>query len=187
MVREIIQIGDKRLAEKSQPVEESEVLSREIAELIQDLKDTCNVEPDTSAGLSAVQIGVLKRVYIVRRIDIEKEDDEPIWEAMINPEIETEGKQTSIIWEGCLSVGEDQNRLFGPVSRHTYVTVRYLNEKGERKELKAKGFFAHILQHEQDHLDGVLFLKYIKTPENLWKLEDLDAYITENEHYPPIV
>jgi len=187
MVKEIIQIGDKRLGEKSKRVEKKEILSREIKDLIQDLKDTCNVEPDTSAGLSAVQIGVLKRVYIVRRIDIEKEEDEPIWEAMINPEVETEGKQTSIIWEGCLSVGTDKNRLFGPVDRHTYVTVRYLNERGEQKELKAKGFFAHIIQHEQDHLDGILFLKYVSDPRNLWKLEDLDAYITENESYPAIV
>jgi peptide deformylase len=187
MVKPILQIGNEILTKSSARVEEKEILSREIQDLIQDLKDTCNLDPDTSAGLSAVQIGVLKRVYLVRRIDIEKEEDPPMWEAMINPEVEQVGNKHDVIWEGCLSIGTDDNRLFGPVERPSHVKVRYTNQEGEQRELEAKGFMAHIIQHEQDHLDGILFLKYIDNPQNLWKLKDLDKYIAENDHYPSIL
>ncbi len=187
MVKPILQIGNEILTQRSLRIEKKDILSREIAELIQDMKDTCNLDPETSAGLSAVQIGVLKRVYIVRRIDIEKEDDPPMWEAMINPEVEAVGTGTDTIWEGCLSIGTDENRLFGPVERHSHVKVKYINEEGESRELEAKGFMAHIIQHEQDHLNGILFLKYVVNPQNLWKLKDLDKYISEHDHYPSIV
>ena len=106
---------------------------------------------------------------------------------MINPEVELTSKSKDIIWEGCLSIGTDENRLFGPVERPSHVKVSYINQEGEQRQLAAKGFMAHIIQHEQDHLNGILFLRYVENPQNLWKLKDLDKYIASHDQYPQVV
>lgn len=187
MVKQIIQIGDKRLSEKSASLSKKEIGSRETKQLIQDLLDICKKEAENSAGLSAVQIGVLKKIYVVRRFDKESDTDEdPIWEVMINPEVTLLGKTKSCYWEGCMSVGIGEDRLFGPVTRQKRIRVKYLDQNGKAQKLDAEGFFAHVIQHEQDHLEGILFLKYIQNPKNIWKSKDLDKYLEENEGYPEV-
>lgn len=187
MVKHIIQIGDPILYKKSKRVDPKDIFSRENRELIKDMLDTLNSDPDSSAGLSAIQIGQAKQIYVIRRIDFEEDtDSKPVWEVVINPKVTKASKDQSFMWEGCLSVGTDENRLFAPVARAEEVEIEYLNEKGEPKTLKADGYLAHIIMHEQDHLDGVLFLKYITSPENIWTGKRLDDYIQEHGKYPPI-
>lgn len=186
VVKKIIQIGNEKLKNVSIEIPKEEINSAENLALYQDLIDTCNSEKEDTAGLSAVQIGVLKRVFVVRRLDIDPEGNaDPIWEVMINPTLKPAGLKESVIWEGCMSVGEGQSRLFGPVSRPDKVEVTYLKPTGESITEQFQGYMAHVVQHEQDHLNGVLFLKYVKNPANLWTSKKLDAYLDRYDHFPP--
>jgi peptide deformylase len=185
VVRKIIQIGNPILNQKSASIPQAEIVSRENMQLYQDLIDTCEAEKEGTAGLSAVQIGELKRAYVVRRLDLDREDDaNPIWEVMINPTVKILGNSKSIIWEGCMSVGTGKNRLFGPVARPDHVAVSFTNIQGEQQTHEFVGYMAHIVQHEQDHLDGILFLKYVTNPANLWPNSKLDKYLDKHNDFP---
>jgi len=163
----------------------------ELSQLIKDLQDTCFEKEAVTAGLSAPQIGISLRVCLCRRMDLEEKSEQPLsldelWEVMINPIITKSSNKVSIYWEGCLSVGEGPNGLYGPVKRPNTVEISYQNAKGKNKKLKCVGFFSHIVQHELDHLNGIIFLKYIENPKNIWLCEDLDKYYETNEEYPTV-
>ncbi len=189
MVRDIKQIGDPVLDKPTIAVKN--VNTPEIQGLIKDLVDTCLSKADTTAGLSAPQIGENHSVIVCRRMDLEDASDKPInkeklWEVMINPRITKANSSESTYWEGCLSVGVGLEGLWGPVTRPDNIVIQYLNPKGEETTLKCNGFFAHIVQHEIDHLYGVLFLRYIENPELIWKNKDLEAYYDKYGEYPPV-
>ena len=105
-------------------------------------------------GLAAVQVGILKRLIV---IDISKEKDKkkPIF--LINPEIVSISKNTSIYEEGCLSLPGH----FAEIERPSECHLNYLNYDGKREELKADGLLATCIQHEVDHLNGILFVDYL--------------------------
>lgn len=182
MVREIIQIGNPLLTQVSSPVPENELQSKKIQSLIQDMLDTCKHHDKDTAGLSAVQIGEPVRIYVARRIDV----NEDIWEVFINPELEILDSEEGIMWEGCMSIGEGDNRLFAPVARANKVKVTYTKTDGTKAELVATDYMAHIVQHEQDHLNGKLFLQYVDDPRKVWKNKDLDEYLEEHGQYPSV-
>lgn len=186
MIRNIIQIGNDILYKKSEKVAEEEILSRENQELIDDMLDTCEAEKDSTAGLSAVQVGVLKRIMIIKKISDEEHFDEGEWEVCINPQIEILDTTPHFAWEGCLSVGERDSRLFAPVSRPNKVKLTYKNREGEDKKIEATAYFSHIVQHEIDHLNGILFLKHVHNPKNIWRNDKLDEYLDKYGTYPEI-
>jgi peptide deformylase len=131
-------------------------LDQEISLLIGDLVDTMRSGPG-SVGVAAPQIGVLLRVCVV---DVSasrqgKENNHGLL-AMINPEI-VRREGSAVMREGCMSVPD----YTGDVERATEVTVRFLDERGESRQIDASGFEAVAIQHEMDHLDGVLFLDRI--------------------------
>ncbi len=181
----ILQYGNPILETKSEKVKEWN--DPKIKQLIDDMLEVLEAHGDGGAGLSAPQVGVLKRVAICRRLDLEEKRDKkveavegeskgevefnPIWEIMINPEIIKKSEKKSVFWEGCLSI--NQGDLFGEVSRPADVTVGFMDKDGNKKSIAAKGYFSHVVQHEIDHLDGVLFLKYISDPSKLFTGEDL--------------
>jgi len=191
MIRKIVQIGTPVLTQKSQTV--TNPLDPKIKALIKDLVDTCKANIDGTAGLSAPQIGVGLRVCVCRRTDLEDLEENPklsksqLWEVMINPEIVKLGTRASYYWEGCLSIGTGPNALFGPVARPDLVKISYTSKNGSKQKLSAKGYFSHIIQHEIDHLNGILFLRYISNPKNIWKIVNLDKYLKEHDKYPPIL
>jgi peptide deformylase len=188
MVREILQIGQEQLHQVSATLKQEEILSRETKLLVQDLLDTCNAEKESTAGISAVQIGVLKRVFVARILGAKSDSDKnPQWEVFINPEIEVLDSEDGIAWEGCLSIGIGDSRLFGPVSRPRSVRINYLDEQGTKQTRVGEGYQSHIFQHELDHLNGKLFLQYVSNPENIWTSKGLDLYISEHDSYPPVV
>ncbi|MDQ0230586.1 peptide deformylase [Metabacillus malikii] len=126
------------------PCEKVTTFDRKLSKLLADMYDTM-IEYD-GVGLAAPQIGITKQVAIV---DI---DDHHGTIELINPTIiDKKGKQYGI--EGCLSFPG----LFGEVTRAEYVKVRSLNRKGKVKIIEAEGFLARAIQHEIDHLDGILF------------------------------
>ena len=105
-------------------------------------------------GLAAVQIGILKRLIV---IDISKEDQSknPIF--LVNPEITFKSKNTSVYEEGCLSLPGH----FAEIERPAECKVNYIDYNGQKKELQANGLLATCIQHEIDHLNGILFVDYL--------------------------
>ncbi len=185
MVRKIIQIGDNRLLEESKEISKEELNSKEIKQIAEDLVDTIKHYNETAAGLSAVQIGVMKRIFAVK---IEKEDSEEVeYKVLINPEIEKQSTETTIVWEGCMSISSKNQRLYGPVERSKEVRIKYTDLQGNTQRIQAEEFYSHLLLHEMDHLDGKLFLQYVSNPENLWNEEDLDKYLEQYNKFPPVV
>jgi peptide deformylase len=196
MIRDILQIGDPLLNQKTQEVED--ITSDLVQNLIQDLIDTSLSVADRSAGLSANQIGQSYSICVVRRVDLEEENedknnsrpipDNRLWLLMINPEISITANDKSYFWEGCLSVGKcEKETIYGPVLRNDEISVSYMNRAGESKTIEAKGFFAHVVQHELDHLNGELFIGKVQNPErNLWKAEEIDEYLKHHKQWPEI-
>lgn len=128
----------------------------EISALIEDLIDTMHAGPG-SVGVAAPQIGVSLRVCVVdvSQNRLGKENNHGLL-ALVNPEI-VQREGSAIMREGCMSVPD----YTGDVERATSITVRYLDGKGEPREVEASGFEAVAIQHEMDHLDGLLFLDRI--------------------------
>ena len=145
-IRIIREEGDEILKKKSREVEK---IDEKVLELIQDMIET--MHKANGVGLAAVQVGILKRIVV---IDLYEEGVEPY--ILINPEIiKTKGEQT--VEEGCLSFPNK----FAKIIRPKEVTLRALNEKGEKIEVKAKDLLAQAICHEVDHLNGVVFVDKI--------------------------
>jgi peptide deformylase len=149
MIRPILQLPDPVLRRVSTPVVK---IDDEIKKLIKDMFETMYDAP--GIGLAAVQIGVAKRVVT---IDATRGEDEKNPMVFINPEIISSSEDMDVKEEGCLSIAE----FYEEVERPTAVTVRYIDEKGKTKEIEAEGLLARALQHEIDHLNGVLFIDHI--------------------------
>jgi peptide deformylase len=149
MIRSIVQLPDPVLRKISSPVEK---IDDEIRKLIADMFETMYDAP--GVGLAAVQIGVPKRVVT---IDATRGDEEKMPMVFINPEIVSASGDKDSKEEGCLSIAE----FYEEVERPSAVKVRYMDEKGKMKEIEADGLLARALQHEIDHLNGVLFIDHI--------------------------
>tara|TARA_X000000368_G_scaffold262528_1_gene207822 strand:- start:157 stop:681 length:525 start_codon:yes stop_codon:yes gene_type:complete len=147
--RRILTIPDPILRKKSVSVDK---VDKDIQKLMSDMLETMYHAP--GIGLAAIQIGVPKRVVVM---DISKESNkkEPMY--FVNPEIVWKSDLKAIYEEGCLSIPNQ----FAKIERPESCNVRYLNYDGIEKEMKAKGLLATCLQHEIDHLNGVLFIDYL--------------------------
>ena len=141
-VRTIREEGDEILRKKSREVE---AVDDRIRELLDDMVET--MHRANGVGLSAVQVGILKRVVVIDIYD----DNGPI--KLVNPVI-TKQKGTQEVEEGCLSFPNQYAKLIRPAE----VTMEALDENGEKIKIKAKGLLAQAICHELDHLDGVLFV-----------------------------
>jgi peptide deformylase len=148
-IRPILIIPDKRLRTVADEIGE---IDDEIKTLAKDMLDTMYDAP--GIGLAAPQIGVLKRIVVM---DLAKEDEKPDPIVMINPEILKFGEETVVTEEGCLSIPE----LYYEVERPSTVTVKYTDLDGKQVTRDAGDRLAICVQHELDHLDGVLYIDYL--------------------------
>jgi peptide deformylase len=145
---DIIEAPDRRLTTPSAPVEQ---IDQELLRLLEDMVETMYAAP--GIGLAAPQVGVLKRAFVA---DLGGEGERaPIY--VINPEIVARSDTTNVAEEGCLSLPKH----FGEVARFDRVKVRYLDRGGTTLELEADGLLARCLQHEIDHLNGILFVDHL--------------------------
>lgn len=147
MVRPIVLIPDPILKQPAHPV--ADAAAADVRALIADLHDT--VREAHGVGLAANQIGSFLRVCVIN-------DGPNAPFALINPEVTSRSAGTSVLEEGCLSIPD----VIVAVSRPKKVTVRALDESGTSVEIRASDFFAKVLQHEIDHLNGVLITDYAK-------------------------
>jgi len=148
-VLDIYQFPEKVLLKKAEPVSE---MNPSLEKLIQDMMETMYHAP--GIGLAANQVGVLKRLAV---LDLSSQDEPRNTIVIVNPKIVSMSEQTETIEEGCLSVPG----FVAEVERAAQVTVAGKNMKGEDIEITAKGLFARALQHEIDHLDGILYIDRI--------------------------
>lgn len=152
-IKNIITAPNKILSDKSEKIQN---INEEVRKIINELIETANsqTEPE-AAGLAAPQIGYNKRIILVRDFKILPESNKMIITniIMINPRIISESKDEEIDWESCLSIPY----MYGKVKRPFSIKVIYTDEKGFEKKIKAKDFFARVIQHEVDHLNGILF------------------------------
>ncbi len=147
--RKIIIEPDSLLRKKSQSLEK---VDDELKKLMDDMLETMYSAP--GIGLAAVQVGVLKRLVV---IDLSKDDQkkEPLF--FVNPKITFQSKKTSVYEEGCLSLPGH----FAEIERPAECHINYIDYDGKSKELQASGLLATCIQHEIDHLDGILFIDYL--------------------------
>ena len=147
-IRKILTEPDPFLRQLSYDVEK---VDDEIRKLMDDMLETMYAAP--GIGLAAIQIGVPKRVIV---IDLSKEEEKkPLY--FVNPKIITKSKDNSTYEEGCLSVPGQ----FAEVDRPNQCHFSYLDYDGKKKNLKAVGLVATCIQHEMDHLEGILFIDYL--------------------------
>jgi peptide deformylase len=148
-IRPIVKLPDPVLKQISQPVER---VDDELRALVGDMLQTMYDAP--GIGLAAVQIGIPRRLLV---IDLAKEDQPKDPHAFINPEIIWSGEETSVYEEGCLSIPD----VFYDVERPAEVKVKYVDEQGKQQEMDSSGLMATCIQHEIDHLNGVLFIDHL--------------------------
>lgn len=148
-IRDLVILPDAQLRQVSAPVE---AITPEIKTLAADMLETMYEAP--GIGLAAIQIGVPKRIVT---IDLAKQDEEKTPIVFINPEITWSSEELNVHEEGCLSIPE----YYEEVERPARVKVRYLDLDGKQQEIEAEGLLATCIQHEVDHLNGVLFIDYL--------------------------
>ena len=149
MKRKILIEPDPILRKKCEPLE---MVDDNVINLMKDMLQTMYAAP--GIGLAAVQIGILKRLIV---IDISKDEKKKNPLFLINPEIIKKSDDTSIYEEGCLSLPGQ----FAEIERPAECFLKYIDLNGQEKELKAKGLLSTCIQHEVDHLNGVLFIDYL--------------------------
>ena len=148
-VRDILILPDKRLRLLSKPVAKIDAATKQ---LVEDMFDTMYDAP--GIGLAAIQIGEPRRIVTM---DLAKKDEPKEPQVFINPEIVSKSGDKNIHEEGCLSIPE----YYEEVERPAEIKVKYLDLEGKPQELHADGILATCLQHEIDHLNGVLFIDHL--------------------------
>jgi len=160
-VRPIITAPDPRLKAVSAPVKK---VDGEIRKLAEDMADSMYAAD--GIGLAAVQVGVAKRIIVM---DLDQKDGKKDWRVFINPKILWASDEKAVYEEGCLSVPE----IYDDVERPAGIKAEYLDLDGKRVEIEADGMLATCLQHEMDHLEGILFIDHLSRLKRAMLLKKL--------------
>lgn len=174
-VRPVLQLGDPRLREEAEPVQD--VFAPEIKALIEDLSDTLahwRAKTGYGRGIAAPQLGVRQRVVFLR---LPGENPVPL----INPEITSRSQEKIIVWDACLSFLS----IFMQVERHREIEVQYCDIKGTHHALKAGDDrnLSELLQHEIDHLDGILAIDRVIDIKTICTREEFEKRYRDSSPY----
>jgi peptide deformylase len=168
-ILKVARMGHPVLRRRARALERADLKSSAVQKLIDDMVDT--MTEYHGIGLAAPQVHEGVRIFIAgMQEDAADDDEEPaiIPVPFVNPEIVAIGSEKETDWEGCLSIPD----IRGKVPRYMRVKVRGLDREGTRQELQLTGFPARVVQHENDHLDGVLFVDRMGTFKTLTFLEE---------------
>jgi len=169
-IQKIITEPNKILRQKSIAVEK---VDKNIQRLMDDMLETLYAAP--GIGLAAIQVGVAKRVIVIDTSrGREKEPKNPMY--FVNPEIFWKSEEKNIYEEGCLSVPNQ----FAEIDRPKQCHLKYLDYNGNPKEIKAEGLLATCIQHEIDHLEGILFIDYLSKLKKSIIIKKLSKQKKEN-------
>jgi len=161
-MKEIIQLGDERLRIVCENIPLPEITSKEVTQLLNDMKEALASQKD-GVAISAPQIASNKRIFTIGGIVFDKDFQNKVTKVSdptipnrfyINPIITKTSRETCSMEEGCLSI----RGVYGNVVRPKKITLEYYNEQEEKIKEGASGFLARVIQHELDHLNGVLFI-----------------------------
>jgi peptide deformylase len=168
-ILKVARMGHPVLRTKAKAIDRRDIKSAAVQKLIDDMIET--MLEYHGVGLAAPQVHEPLRVFVAS-LDLDEEDgpSEPV--ALINPELTTVGPDTIEDWEGCLSIPD----IRGRVPRARDVAVRAFDRHGERVELRAHDYSARVIQHETDHLDGVLFFDRMRSFDTLTFLDEYSRY-----------
>lgn len=168
IIKNITQVGNPILRKKANFVKD--VSSPKIKRIITDLVDT--MRASNLIGIAAPQIGQSFQIFVteIRKTINRKIKDKDELRIFINPKIVKFSKKVNIGYEGCGSVGSAQ--IFGPVKRSAEVIIEALNEKGEKFTLKAQDLLARVIQHELDHIIGIVFTDKISDYKKIMSSEE---------------
>lgn len=167
------QFGNPVLRTPTRQLSKAEILSPAIQSLIANMQHTLRVKK-YGVGLAATQVGQGVALSIIGIKPTPTRKNLPIVnEVLINPEIVKTYGDKEPMWEGCISFGDSRNFPYAQVPRYAKVRVRWLDEQGKRHERDFEGITAHVVQHEVDHLNGVLFVD---------RVEDPTTYMSVNEY-----
>jgi peptide deformylase len=172
-ILKVARMGHPVLRAKARSLDKSDIKSAAIQRLIDDLIDTM-VEYH-GIGLAAPQVHESVRIFVAA-LDAAEDGEEAEPVVLINPEIAIVGSDIVDDWEGCLSIPD----IRGRVPRAREIQVRAFDRKGDRIELHAHDFPARVIQHETDHLDGVLFFDRMRSLETLTFLDEYSRYWTKD-------
>ena len=180
-ILKVARMGHPVLRARARAVEPSEIRSPRIQQLIDDMFET--MHEYHGVGLAAPQVHESLRLFVAGfppsrdRKEDEDEADRFPEVVLINPEVRPEGTETIEDWEGCLSIPD----IRGRVPRARQVIVRAFDRRGKPVEIRAAGFSARVIQHETDHLDGILFFDRMRSFESLTFLEEFGRYWSGQE------
>lgn len=161
---DIIIVPDPVLKQQAQEITSVNAdIQKQMDRMIQTMYDAPGI------GLAANQVGILNRVIVMDMADREEGEKAKPW-FMVNPEIIWESEQMSVMQEGCLSIPQQ----YADVERPAEVRVKYLDYSGKEAEMEASGLLSHCVQHEIDHLDGVLFTDYLSSLKRNMILKKVD-------------
>jgi peptide deformylase len=177
-ILKIARMGHPVLRAKARPLHPSEIRTPKIQQLIDDLFET--MKEYQGVGLAAPQVHESLRIFVAGfpprqdadEDDVERDDEDVPLMVLINPEIEMTSRELAEDWEGCLSIPD----IRGRVPRARQIVVRAFDRNGKKIEMPAAGFTARVIQHETDHLDGVLFFDRMKTFQSLTFLDEFGRY-----------
>jgi peptide deformylase len=169
-ILKVARMGHPVLRTKARAVDKSELKNPVVQQFIDSMIDT--MYEYSGVGLAAPQVHESLRLFVAMLDADGRGEGDAV--TLINPEITVVGDQTVEGWEGCLSIPE----IRGRVSRAQHIKVSALDRQGKRFELELKDFPARVVQHETDHLDGVLFLDRMNKFDSLTYLEEYSRYHT---------
>jgi peptide deformylase len=181
-ILKVARMGHPVLRARARAIDPAQIRSAAVQALIDDMFET--MREYQGVGLAAPQVHESVRVFVAGLApggdDAEDDDDEadrvPLM-TLINPEIAPVGREVVEDWEGCLSIPD----IRGRVPRARDIIVKAYDRTGKRIEMRASGFTARVIQHETDHLDGVLFFDRMKSFESLTFLDEFSRYWTNRE------
>jgi peptide deformylase len=182
MSLKIAQLGQPVLRQRAVEVSLDEIRSPQFQQFLDDMLAT--LAEARGAGLAGPQVFAGKRVFLAGVLPPAGEDQQPGVEVFINPQIVSASEERSLAWEGCLSFLE----LLVLVPRRRRIQVQFLDRRGEMRTLDLEGFAARVVQHEYDHLDGILTLDRAPSTRYIVKASEIDAVLEaekRSETEPP--
>jgi peptide deformylase len=167
------EFGNPILRQPAKRLSKREIVSPEIQQLVVDMRTTLK-NKQFGVGLAAPQVGRSVAISVIGIKPTPTRQNNPTIDmVIINPEIIATSGELEPMWEGCISFGGTDNFPYAQVPRYPEIMVLFTDEKGKRHEQQCSGILAHVIQHEVDHLNGILFVD---------RVIDTTTYMTVNEY-----
>lgn len=180
-IRPIVRLGHPALRTPAKALSADLLAEAEIQTLIDDMFET--MLDAKGVGLAAPQLGIELQLVVYAAVDPDApSDEEPRHEVLVNPGIEPGSRELLYDWEGCLSIPD----LRGLVPRYPAVRVHALDRRGQRLKFRAEGYEARIIQHEFDHLNGIVFLDRMRDLRSLAFGAEWEEFMTYDEKAPAV-